>query len=92
LHAWDPITPLDESLRFLDDATRAGTIGYWGVSNFTGWHRDNITTELGRIGLGHIRILSPERKRQETGTVQNGLPAPATAADCNDTSSALSRQ
>lgn len=26
LHAWDPLTPLEETLRFLDDATRAGKI------------------------------------------------------------------
>jgi aryl-alcohol dehydrogenase-like predicted oxidoreductase len=37
LHAWDPHSPLDETLRFLDDAVRAGKIGYPGLSNFTGW-------------------------------------------------------
>jgi aryl-alcohol dehydrogenase-like predicted oxidoreductase len=37
LHAWDPHTPLEESLRFLDDAVRAGKISYPGLSNFTGW-------------------------------------------------------
>jgi len=37
LHAWDPHTPLEESLRFLDDAVRAGKIAYAGLSNFTGW-------------------------------------------------------
>ena len=37
LHAWDPCTPLEETLRFLDDAVRAGKIGYPGLSNFTGW-------------------------------------------------------
>ena len=37
LHAWDPCTPLEETLRFLDDAGRAGKIGYPGLSNFTGW-------------------------------------------------------
>jgi aryl-alcohol dehydrogenase-like predicted oxidoreductase len=37
LHAWDPHTPLEETLRFLDDAVRAGKIGYSGLSNFTGW-------------------------------------------------------
>ena len=30
-------TPLEETLRFLDDAVRAGKIGYVGLSNFTGW-------------------------------------------------------
>ncbi|MGC5225041.1 aldo/keto reductase [Micromonospora sp. DT81.3] len=37
LHAWDALTPLDETLRFLDDAITAGKIGYYGFSNFTGW-------------------------------------------------------
>ena len=37
LHAFDPLTPLDETLRFLDDAVRAGKVRYVGLSNFTGW-------------------------------------------------------
>ena len=37
LHAWDPVTPLEETWRFLDDAVTAGKIGYAGLSNFTGW-------------------------------------------------------
>ena len=37
MHAWDPITPLEETLRFLDDAVRSGKIAYYGFSNFLGW-------------------------------------------------------
>lgn len=37
LHAWDALTPLDEVLRFLDDAISAGKINYYGFSNFLGW-------------------------------------------------------
>lgn len=37
MHAWDPVTPLEETLRFLDDAVRAGKIAYYGFSNFLGW-------------------------------------------------------
>jgi aryl-alcohol dehydrogenase-like predicted oxidoreductase len=37
VHGWDPLTPLEETLRFLDDATAAGKISYVGLSNFTGW-------------------------------------------------------
>jgi aryl-alcohol dehydrogenase-like predicted oxidoreductase len=37
VHAWDPLTPIEETLRFLDDAVRAGKIHYVGLSNFTGW-------------------------------------------------------
>jgi aryl-alcohol dehydrogenase-like predicted oxidoreductase len=37
VHAYDPWTPLEETLRFLDDAVRAGKVHYVGLSNFTGW-------------------------------------------------------
>lgn len=37
LHCWDPVTPLAETLRFLDDAVSAGKICYYGFSNFLGW-------------------------------------------------------
>ncbi len=37
LHAWDAVTPLEETLRFLDDAVSSGKIGYYGFSNFLGW-------------------------------------------------------
>ncbi|MDN4615897.1 aldo/keto reductase [Leifsonia sp. F6_8S_P_1B] len=37
LHAWDALTPLEETLRFLDDAVAAGKISYYGFSNYLGW-------------------------------------------------------
>jgi len=37
MHAWDAVTPLEETLRFLDDAVRDGKIAYYGFSNFLGW-------------------------------------------------------
>lgn len=37
MHAFDALTPLDETLRFLDDAITSGKIGYYGFSNFLGW-------------------------------------------------------
>lgn len=37
LHGWDPLTPVQETLHFLDDAVHAGKINYVGLSNFTGW-------------------------------------------------------
>lgn len=38
MHAWDALTPIEETLRFLDDAVRAGKIAYYGFSNYLGWH------------------------------------------------------
>ena len=37
MHAWDPITPLEETLRFLDDSVSRGKIAYYGFPNFLGW-------------------------------------------------------
>lgn len=37
VHAFDPWTPLAETMGFLDDAVRAGKVHYVGLSNFTGW-------------------------------------------------------
>jgi len=38
MHAWDALTPIEETLRFLDDAVSTGKIGYYGFSNYLGWH------------------------------------------------------
>lgn len=38
LHGFDAGTPVEETLRTLTDAVRAGKIRYLGVSNFSGWH------------------------------------------------------
>ncbi|KAB0680253.1 aldo/keto reductase [Aureimonas leprariae] len=37
MHAFDALTPMEETLRFLDDAVAAGKIAYYGFSNFLGW-------------------------------------------------------
>jgi len=42
VHAFDPLTPLDETLRFLDDAVTAGKISYVGLSNYSGWQVQKI--------------------------------------------------
>jgi aryl-alcohol dehydrogenase-like predicted oxidoreductase len=52
LHAWDPLTRLEETLRFLDDAVRAGKINYVGLSNFTGWQLQKA------VDLAEFRGLS----------------------------------
>ena len=37
-HCWDLCTPLEETLRTLDDLVSAGKVRYVGCSNFAGWH------------------------------------------------------
>jgi aryl-alcohol dehydrogenase-like predicted oxidoreductase len=38
LHGFDAQTPVEETLRALDDLVQAGKIRYTGCSNFSGWH------------------------------------------------------
>ncbi len=38
LHGFDDGTPLEETLRALDDLVRAGKVRYVGCSNFAAWH------------------------------------------------------
>ena len=59
LHAWDPHTPLEETLRFLDDAVRAGKIGYPGLSNFTGWQVQKAVNLAERYGWAVPVTLQP---------------------------------
>ena len=36
-HAWDPLAPLEETLRAFDDLVASGKVRYIGVSNFKAW-------------------------------------------------------
>src|SRR3954454_10979604 len=53
VHAFDPHTPLEETLRVLDDAVRAGKINYFGLSNYTGWQLQKL------VDLAEFRGLTP---------------------------------
>jgi aryl-alcohol dehydrogenase-like predicted oxidoreductase len=37
MHCWDPLTPIEESLRAFDDLVASGKVRYIGVSNFKSW-------------------------------------------------------
>lgn len=50
-HEWDGLTPVEEMLGALDMLTRAGKIGYVGVSNFSGWHIMKMIATAEREGL-----------------------------------------
>lgn len=38
LHVWDHLTPIEETLRTLDDLVTSGKVRYIGCSNFFAWH------------------------------------------------------
>src|SRR5690348_2040431 len=59
-HAWDPLTPIEETLSFFDDAVRAGKIRYAGVSNFVGWQLQKAALLTQFRGLAPIVTLQPQ--------------------------------
>ncbi|SHG22190.1 aldo/keto reductase [Geodermatophilus nigrescens] len=44
LHAWDDVTPLEETLAACDAAVASGRVRYVGVSNYTGWQTAQAAT------------------------------------------------
>jgi len=70
IHEPDPDTPIDETLRALDDAVRAGKILYVGLSNYAGWQIQK-TVDLCELRLGRsghaAAAVQPARPRDRVG-------------------------
>jgi diketogulonate reductase-like aldo/keto reductase/anti-sigma regulatory factor (Ser/Thr protein kinase) len=60
LHAFDPLTPLEETLRTLDGFIRAGKIRYWGLSNFTGWQLTKAVHLARALNMAAPVALQPQ--------------------------------
>jgi aryl-alcohol dehydrogenase-like predicted oxidoreductase len=60
LHAWDPFTPIEEYLRFIDDAVRRGQVHYFGLSNFTGWQLTAVVERARAHGWTAPISLQPQ--------------------------------
>ena len=60
VHAFDPVTPLEETLRTLDGFVRAGKIRYWGLSNFTGWQLTKAVHLARELNLTAPVTLQPQ--------------------------------
>ena len=60
LHAFDPLTPMDETVRTLGNFVRSGRIRYWGLSNFTGWQLTKIVHLARELGEPAPVTLQPQ--------------------------------
>ncbi|MEO5833041.1 MAG: aldo/keto reductase [Nakamurella sp.] len=59
-HAWDALTPIDETLRTMDGFVRSGKVGYYGFSNFTGWQLTKAVHRAQALGLSAPVTLQPQ--------------------------------
>jgi aryl-alcohol dehydrogenase-like predicted oxidoreductase len=60
MHAWDALTPIDETLGFLNDAVASGKIGYYGFSNFLGWQLTKAVHVAAAHGWAAPVTLQPQ--------------------------------
>src|SRR5256884_1225843 len=60
VHAYDPLTPLEETLRTLDQFIRAGKIRYYGLSNFTRWQPTKAVHLARALNLAEPVTLPPQ--------------------------------
>lgn len=58
LHAWDSVTPWEESMAALDSAVQSGKVRYAGVSNYCGWQLGATTSW--QAALRHAPIVSDQ--------------------------------
>jgi aryl-alcohol dehydrogenase-like predicted oxidoreductase len=76
LHAWDPRTPLDETLSTLDDVVRSGKVRYVGVSNYNGWQTAQAATWQRAVpGRVPIATTQMEYSLLSRGIEREVLPA-----------------
>ena len=60
VHAYDPTSPLDETLRALDDCVRAGKVRYSGCSNYSAWQLMKATALARELGTARYDCLQPQ--------------------------------
>jgi aryl-alcohol dehydrogenase-like predicted oxidoreductase len=60
VHSFDPLTPLEETWSFLDDAVRSGKVSYVGLSNYTGWQIQKVVDLADHRGLARPVTLQPQ--------------------------------
>lgn len=60
VHRFDAKTPLEETLRALDDLIRAGKVRYVGVSNFAAWQVVDAVWTARSLGLARLASCQDE--------------------------------
>ena len=74
LHAFDPVTPLAETLRAFHDLVRAGKVRYFGCSNFAAWEIMKANGISEREGLGRFEVVQSNWSIATRGAERDIVP------------------
>jgi aryl-alcohol dehydrogenase-like predicted oxidoreductase len=75
VHRPDPATPIEETLRALDDLVRDGKVRYTGVSNFAGWQVAEAEWTARSIGTTRFASVQDEYSLAYRGHEKELIPA-----------------
>ena len=59
VHSFDPRTPIDETLRALDDLVRSGKVRYIGCSNYPAWRLGQALAVSERLSISRYDSVQP---------------------------------
>jgi aryl-alcohol dehydrogenase-like predicted oxidoreductase len=59
LHRFDPVTPIDEMMRGLEDLVRAGKVIYPAVSNWSAWATQRAVDVQEHMGWARLQVIQP---------------------------------
>jgi aryl-alcohol dehydrogenase-like predicted oxidoreductase len=74
MHQFDPTTPVEESLRALDDLVKAGKVRYIGCSNFAGWQLSEALWTSRANDLNSFVTVQPKYNLFERQVEQELVP------------------
>jgi aryl-alcohol dehydrogenase-like predicted oxidoreductase len=60
IHAWDPNTPVEETMEALNGFVEAGKVRFVGVSNYLGWQVERAVQASERNGWAPVISLQPQ--------------------------------
>jgi len=75
IHRWDADTPIEETLRALDDLIRAGKVRYIGASNYTAWQLVTANAAARAHGWTPFAAIQPHYHMLERGVEEELVPA-----------------
>lgn len=75
IHRWDEETPIQETMRALEDLLRAGKVRYIGASNFSAWQLTHANAVAELQGWSKFVSIQPHYHLFERGIEKELLPA-----------------